>query len=63
MTTKKIYCIAMEYYFLLPSIAHFDNNIDLPFLLFNTFEFAFSVIFCTLNNMSTCFIMTSIWKV
>ena len=46
--------------FLLPHIAYFDDNIVLPFLVFNTFESIFSIFFYTLNNISTCFIMTSI---
>ena len=29
---------------LLPHTAHFDNNIVLPFLVFNSFELTFSVI-------------------
>ena len=44
--------------FLLPYTAHFDDNIVLPFFVFNTFQSTFSVFFCTLDNMSTCFIMT-----
>ena len=30
---------------LLQLTAHFDDNIDLPFLVFNTFEFTFSVFY------------------
>ena len=49
--------------FLLPHAAHFDRNIGLPFLIFNTFESTSLYLFCTLNNMSTCFVMISGWKV
>ena len=38
----------------------FDKNIVPPFLVFNIFEPTFSVFFCTLSNMSTCFIMTCV---
>ena len=37
--------------FLLPHIAHFDNIIALPLLVFEIFEFMFLVFFYTLNNM------------
>ena len=37
--------------FLLPHVTHFDNSFVLPFLVFKTLEFIFSVFFYTLNNM------------
>ena len=46
--------------FLLLHTAHFDNNIVLPFLVFNTFKLHFLYFSCTLDNMSTCFIMVNI---
>ena len=46
--------------FLLPHKVHFDHNAALPYLVFKTFESTPSAFFCTLNNMSTCFIMISI---
>ena len=43
----------------LPHAARFDDNIVLPFLVFNKFEstYFFSFFYIS-NNMSTCFIMT-----
>ena len=38
-------CFIINLDFLLSHTAHFDNNIVLPFLVFNTFEFTFSVSF------------------
>ena len=58
-------CSFINFDFLLLYKAHFDDNVVFPFLVlvFNTFQLPFSVGFFTLNNMSTCFIMVSIWKV
>ena len=56
-------CSFMNLYFLLPDTAHFDDDTVLPFLVFTTFESTFFVLFCTLNNMSICFIIVNIWKV
>ena len=39
------FCSYMNVDLLLPNTAHFDNNIDRPFLVFKTFEFTFSVFF------------------
>ena len=47
--------------FLLLHTANFDNNIVLPFSVFNTFGFTFSVFFYTSNNISTCFIMACVF--
>ena len=38
-------CSFINLHFLLPHTAHFDNNVVLPFLVFKTFEFTFSVSF------------------
>ena len=38
-------CPFINLYVLLPHAAHFDNNIDLRFLVFITFEFTFSISF------------------
>ena len=38
-------CSFINLDFLLPHIAHFDDDIDLPFLVFNTFELTYSVFF------------------
>ena len=56
------FCSFINLHFLLLHTAHFGNNIVLPFLVFNTFQSTFSGFFSTLNNMLTCFIMRSIWK-
>ena len=56
-------CFFINFEFLLPHTAHFDDNIVLPFFVFNTFQFTFSVFFCTLKNISTCFVMVNIWKI
>ena len=40
--------------------AHFDDRIVLLVLVYNTFESTSFVVFCTLNKMSTCFIMTCV---
>ena len=53
-------CSFINLDFLLPHTAHFDNNIDLPFLFSKTFQPTFCVFFCFLNNMSICFTMTGI---
>ena len=46
--------------FLLLHTAHFDDNIDQPFFVFffhfYHFNFYSLYLFCTLNNMQTCFI-------
>ena len=52
------YFINLE--FLLPYIAHFDNNTVLQLLVFKTVGFMFSVFFCTLNNKMTYFKLLSI---
>ena len=41
--------------FLLPHIAHFDNSTVLPLLLFITFGFMFSLFFYTLKNKMALF--------
>ena len=41
--------------FLLPHIAHIDNIIVLPLLVFETFGFIFPIIFYTLNSKITYF--------
>ena len=38
-------CSFINLDFLLPHTGHFDDNIVLPFFVFNTFEFTFSVFF------------------
>ena len=38
-------CYFINLYFLLPHIAHFDNNISLPFLVSNIFQSIFFVFF------------------
>ena len=38
-------CCFINVDFLLPHIAHFDYNINLPLLVFETFVFMFSVFF------------------
>ena len=43
---------------LLSHTAGFDDEIHVPFFVFNIFEFTFPVSLCTLNNMSTCFYIT-----
>ena len=56
-------CSFKNLYFFLLHRAHFDNSTVLPIFVFNTFGStfsAFSVSFCTLNNMATCFIMTCV---
>ena len=57
-------CSFINLYFLLPHIAHFDDKINLPYLVSNIFESIFFVVFflffCTLNNISKCFIMVRI---
>ena len=43
-------CFLMNLDFLLPHIAHFDNIIVPPLLVFETLGFMFSVYFLHLNN-------------
>ena len=50
-------CFFMNLNFLLLDTAHFDDNIGLPFLVFNTFKFILFVFFCTVNNKSACCII------
>ena len=50
-------CLLINFDFLLPHIAHFDNIIVLQLLVFETFGFVFSVFFYTLNNKITLFIL------
>ena len=38
-------CSFINFNFLPPHIAHFDDNIVVPFLVFNTYEYIFSVSF------------------
>ena len=52
-------CFFYKYRFLLPHTAHFDDSIDLPFLVFNTLEFTFSVL-SFLYFKQYVFIMTSV---
>ena len=49
-------CFLINLDFLLPHIAHFDNIIVLPLLIFETFGFMFSVFFYTLDNKIAFFI-------
>ena len=51
------FCSFINLDFLLFHIANLDNNIDLPFLVFITSEFTFSVLFCTSNNILTCLLL------
>ena len=44
------FCSFINLDFLPPHTAHFDNNIGLPFLAFNTFESTFSVFFLNLTQ-------------
>ena len=47
-------CFLINLDFLLPHIAHFDNIIVLPLLIFETTGLTFSVfVFCTLDNKIT----------
>ena len=47
-------CFLINLDFLLPHIAHFDNIIVLPLLVFETTGLTFSVfVFCTLDNKIT----------
>ena len=45
----------VNFYFLAPHIAHFDNIIVLPLLVFETLGFMLSVFFYTLNNKIALF--------
>ena len=53
-------CSFIKLDFLLLHTAHFDNNIDLPFLVLTFLNLHSPYLFCTLNNVSTCFIISSI---
>ena len=48
-------CFLIYFDFLLPHIAHSDNIIVLPLLVFETLGFILSVLFYTLNNKMTLF--------
>ena len=48
-------CFLMNLDFLLPHIAHFDNSIILPLLVFETLKFIFCIFFHTFNNKITLF--------
>ena len=48
-------CFLINFYFLLPHMAHFDNIIVLPLLVAETFGSILPVFFCTLNNKTTLF--------
>ena len=48
-------CFLINLGFLLPQIAHFDNNIFLVLLVFETLWFMFFVFFYTLNNVKALF--------
>ena len=48
-------CVLINFDFLLPHIADFDNIIVLPLLVAETFGSILSVFFCTLNNKITLF--------
>ena len=52
-------CSFINLDFLLPHTAHFDLNIVLSILVFKTMNLDSLNVFCTLHNMSTCFIMKS----
>lgn len=43
-------CSLISLEFLLPHVTHFDNNIGLLLLVFETLELMFSALFYTLNN-------------
>ena len=49
------FCSFTNLDFLLLHTAHFDDNIVLPFLVFNIFNIHSFYLFCTLNSMSACF--------
>ena len=48
-------CFLINLDFLLPHIAHFDNIIVLPLIVFETLGLMFSVFFFTLNNKIALF--------
>ena len=50
-------CSFKNFDFLLPHIAHFDNIIVTPFLVFETPAFMLSVFFYTLDNKITLFLI------
>ena len=45
-------CSVINLDFLLLHATHFDNNIDLPFLVLKTFEFTFSVFFLAFQHVN-----------
>ena len=45
LNNRFAFCSFINLGFLLPHTAHFDGNIDLPFLYFNTLESTLSVSF------------------
>ena len=48
-------CSFINLDFLLPHTAHFDDNIDLPFLVFNTLEFTFFLSFLHFKQYAKMF--------
>ena len=52
-------CSFINLDFLLPHTADFGGNIVLPFSVFKTFEFTFSVFLLHLKEYVKCFIMVS----
>ena len=42
-------CHSIHFDFLLPHIAHFDDSIGLPLLVFNTFDLTLSISFLHFN--------------
>ena len=48
-------CSLINFDFLLPHRAHFDNTIVLPLLVFETLGFMPSVFFCTLDDKMKLF--------
>ena len=48
-------CSFINLDFLLPHLAHFDNSVVLPLLVFKTLGFILSVFFYSLNNKVTLF--------
>ena len=51
-------CSLINFDFLLPHMAHFDNIIVLPLVVFETLGFMLSVFFYTLNNRIASFYIT-----
>ena len=54
------FCFLKNFDFLPPHIAHFDNIIVLPLLVFQTRGFVPPVFFLHLNNNMTCFIFETL---